>query len=99
RQGRRGAVIPINHEDHEEVRRSRSKPTWGSLRELRGLRGYFLKARTTPSNNALKSPVGQKFSVCHCTPRQNARDGSSSASITPSSAVTGTMRPSPHTND
>ena len=42
---------------------------------------------SNPSKSALNSPVRQKFSGCHWTPRQNGRSGRSIASITPSGAV------------
>ena len=44
-------------------------------------------AATRPSNSARNSPVRQKFSGCHCTPRQKGRSGRSIASMTPSGAV------------
>jgi hypothetical protein len=37
--------------------------------------------------------VRQKFSGCHCTPRQKRAAGSSIASITPSGAVADTVKP------
>ena len=43
-----------------------------------------------PSNSARNSPVRQKFSGCHWTPRQKRAAGSSIASMTPSGAVADT---------
>ena len=48
---------------------------------------------SSASKSALNSPVRQKFSGCHCTPRQNGRSGRSMASITPSGAVALTTNP------
>src|SRR5262245_6671618 len=47
----------------------------------------FTDASRNPSNSGRNSPVRQKFSGCHWTPRQKRADGSSIASITPSGAV------------
>jgi len=55
----------------------------------------ILQAWTNASNSVRNSPVLQKFSGCHCTPRQKRRFGSSMASITPSGAVADAMSPSP----
>ena len=55
----------------------------------------ILHACTNPSNRVRNSPVLQKFSGCHCTPRQKRRPGSSIASTTPSGAVAVATSPSP----
>jgi 23S rRNA (uracil1939-C5)-methyltransferase len=52
-------------------------------------------ALMNPSNSPRNSPVRQKFSGCHCTPRQKRFDGSSIASTTPSGAVAVTIRSLP----
>src|SRR5207249_933678 len=57
--------------------------------------GYFCfdAASRNPSNSGRNSPVRQKFSGCHSTPRQNRAAGSSIASMTPSGAVAATRNP------
>ena len=47
----------------------------------------LVAASMKPSKSGRNSPVRQKFSGCHWTPRQNRAAGSSMASITPSGAV------------
>ena len=73
---------------------------FGGGREAAGsgrLRRYCWQASMKPSNSGRNSPVRQKFSGCHCTPRQKRREGASSASMTPSGAVAATTSPSPTT--
>ena len=48
---------------------------------------FLAAASRNPSNNGRNSPVRQKFSGCHWTPRQKRAEGSSIASMTPSGAV------------
>ena len=50
----------------------------------------LVAASRKPSNGGRNSPVRQKFSGCHWTPRQKRADGSSIASMTPSGAVADT---------
>src|SRR5712664_2781767 len=51
------------------------------------------EASTKASKSGRNSPVRQKFSGCHWTPRQNRAAGSSIASMTPSGAVADTLNP------
>ena len=51
------------------------------------------QAATNPSNSGRNSPVRQKFSGCHCTPRQKRAAVRSIASMTPSGAVGGHLEP------
>ncbi len=68
---------------------------WGHATEVaRGDQCHFFDAASrNPSNSGLNSPVRQKFSGCHCTPRQKRAAGSSIASTTPSGAVADTLNP------
>ena len=68
-----------------------SRPSSPSSADARHARA----ASTKPSNSGRNSPVRQKFSGCHCTPRQKRAVGRSTASMTPSGAVATTSRPSP----
>ena len=82
---------------------SRTRRTWRRWRCSHGSDGATassyaarlcgLHASMNPSNSGRNSPVRQKFSGCHWTPRQKVERVHSIASTTPSGAVAVTSKP------